>query len=148
MTGSLQMALSAERPEPQRLEARCTSPHTLPLHLPPTRWSATAPGVAVGCLCGWGAAHQAGVALAMGDDVSFSVTPLSDEARHLQLAVAILCGGMKRTCDVYDALTGARVASLSSAERMTAIPSRNAVHRDGRAVACATNSGRIHIYQA
>ena len=59
----------------------------------------------------------------------------------------IVCGGMKRTCDVYEAASGKRAAVLSS-EDMTAIPSRNAVHQSGHAVACATNSGRIHIYQS
>ena len=60
---------------------------------------------------------------------------------------AIVCGGMKRTCEVFDAASGKRLASLSS-EHMTAIPSRNAVHADGSAIACATNSGRVHLYEA
>ena len=60
---------------------------------------------------------------------------------------AILCGGMKRTCDVYDASSGRRLASLASG-LMTAIPSRNAVHASGKTVACATNSGRIHLFLA
>ena len=60
---------------------------------------------------------------------------------------AIVCGGMRRTCDVYHATSGAKLASLSS-EHMTAIPSRNAVHKSGAALACATNSGRVHIYRA
>ena len=59
----------------------------------------------------------------------------------------VLVGGMKRTAEVYDPVRGKRIASLSS-EHMTAIPSRNAAHRGGKAVAAATNSGRIHLYQA
>jgi WD40 repeat protein len=59
----------------------------------------------------------------------------------------IVCGGMKRTCEVFDAVSGKRMSSLSS-EHMTAIPSRNAVHASGGAIACATNSGRVHLYEA
>lgn len=59
---------------------------------------------------------------------------------------AIVCGGMKRTCEIFDASSGARVASLSD-DAMTAIPSRNATHRSGSAIACATNSGRIHLFK-
>lgn len=62
-------------------------------------------------------------------------------------ADALLCGGMKRTCEVFASSDGQRLTSLSS-ELMTAIPSRNAAHIGGRAVACATNSGRVHIYEA
>ena len=60
----------------------------------------------------------------------------------------VLVGGMKRTAEVYDATSGRRLATLSSPELMTAIPSRNAAHRNGRAIACATNSGRIHVFEA
>ena len=58
----------------------------------------------------------------------------------------VLVGGMNRTAEVYSAAGGARVASMSS-EFMTAIPSRNAAHSSVHAIACATNSGRIHIYR-
>ena len=58
---------------------------------------------------------------------------------------ALVCGGMKRTCEVFDAASGAPLASLAD-DKMTAIPSRNAVHREGSTVACATNSGRIHLF--
>jgi len=56
--------------------------------------------------------------------------------RHMPLAVQL-----------YDAASGRKVASLS-AEHMTAIPSRNAAHPNGRVIAAATNSGRIHLFQA
>ena len=60
---------------------------------------------------------------------------------------AVVVGGMKRTAELYDAASGLRLASLSD-ELMTAIPSRNAAHMGGRAIACATNSGRVHVYRA
>ena len=59
----------------------------------------------------------------------------------------VLVGGMKRTAEVYSARTGKRLTSLSSPELMTAIPSRNAAHPDGRTIAAATNSGRVHLYR-
>jgi len=61
-------------------------------------------------------------------------------------ADAILCGGMERTCEVFSASTGERLASLSSS-LMTAVPSRIATHVRGRAVACATGSGHVHIFE-
>ena len=64
------------------------------------------------------------------------------------LGDGVLVGGMKRTAEVYDASSGKRIVSLSDPELMTAIPSRNAAHANGRAIACATNSGRIHIFEA
>lgn len=48
--------------------------------LSPLGWMAGALGLAVGALCGWGAHEREGY------------EGLSDEARHLQLAVAIICG--------------------------------------------------------
>jgi len=47
----------------------------------PLLWLSSALGLAVGCLCGWGAHQQ------VGSD------GLSDDARHLQLAVALVSGG-------------------------------------------------------
>ena len=61
-------------------------------------------------------------------------------------ADGVLVGGMNRTAEVYAAAGGGRVASVCS-EYMTAIPSRNAAHPSVAAIACATNSGRIHIYR-
>ena len=61
---------------------------------------------------------------------------------------ALLVGDMKRSAHVYDATSGRRVARLHAPELMTAIPSRNAAHPNGRAIAAATNSGRIHLFEA
>jgi len=58
----------------------------------------------------------------------------------------VVVGGLRRTAELYAAAGGGRLGALSS-ELMTAIPSRNTCHPSGRAVACATNSGRIHVYR-
>mgnify|MGYP001296395253 CR=1 FL=1 len=60
---------------------------------------------------------------------------------------AIICGGMNRKCEIYDATKGTKQASFVSPDLMTAIPSRNAAHPNGNVIACATNSGRVHLYQ-
>ena len=57
----------------------------------------------------------------------------------------VVCGGMTRSADVYTVATGELAISLSSG-LMTSIPSRNAVHARGLAVACATGSGSLHLY--
>ena len=62
-------------------------------------------------------------------------------------ADGVIVGGMKRSAEVYDAHSGRRVASLRD-EKMTAIPSRNAAHPNGSVLACATNSGRVHLFDA
>ena len=58
----------------------------------------------------------------------------------------VLVGDMRRSAQVYDATSGDHAASFHS-ELLTAIPSRNAAHPHAPAVACATNSGRIHIFR-
>ncbi|EFN57084.1 hypothetical protein CHLNCDRAFT_143861 [Chlorella variabilis] len=58
----------------------------------------------------------------------------------------VIVGNMKRFVDVFDASSGAMAAQLHS-EHMTAIASRNAVHPALPVLACATNSGRIHVYR-
>ena len=60
---------------------------------------------------------------------------------------AIICGGMNRKCEIYDAVKGTKQASFVSPDLMTAIPSRNAAHPNGQVIACATNSGRVHLFQ-
>ncbi|KAL1522976.1 hypothetical protein AB1Y20_017939 [Prymnesium parvum] len=57
----------------------------------------------------------------------------------------VVVGGLRRTAEVY-AVSSEKVASLHS-ELMTAIPSRNTCHPTEPAVACATNSGRIHLFR-
>ena len=48
----------------------------------PLLWMSAGLGLAVGCLCGWGAHMEKGT------------DGLSDSAAHLQLAASILCGGV------------------------------------------------------
>ena len=57
-------------------------------------------------------------------------------------------GNMQRGCDCYDAERGTKLATLRDAEKMTAIPSRNAAHPSARLVACGTASGRVHVFRA
>ena len=54
-------------------------PQTL---LTPLMWMAGGLGLATGCLCGWGAHEEVGY------------EGLSDEARRVQLSIAIVCGGI------------------------------------------------------
>jgi hypothetical protein len=65
-------------------------------------------------------------------------TPASD---------ALLVGSMKRESEVIDAATGRHCAKLAHAELMTAIPSRHACHYQRTAMAAATASGRVHVWE-
>jgi hypothetical protein len=61
---------------------------------------------------------------------------------------AVLVGSMNTRvhgADLYDAATGAHLTALSD-ELLTAIPSRNAAHPGGRAIAAGTGSGRLHVF--
>jgi hypothetical protein len=58
----------------------------------------------------------------------------------------LLVGAMDRAVDVLDAATGVMVGRLRS-DAMTAIPARNAAHRELPAVAAGTASGRVHIFR-
>jgi hypothetical protein len=60
---------------------------------------------------------------------------------------ALLVGDMKRGVALFDAAAGAQLGLLS-AEPLTAIPSRLALHPAGLPVlAAATSSGRVHIWR-
>jgi hypothetical protein len=60
---------------------------------------------------------------------------------------AVLVGDMKRGVALFDAASGAQ-RCLLSAEPLTAIPSRLALHPAGLPVlAAATSSGRVHIWR-
>ena len=61
-------------------------------------------------------------------------------------ASSVLIGNMKRYLDVFSAMTGRLTCQGSEPELMTAIPSRNCVSDDGKRVAAATASGRLHVY--
>jgi hypothetical protein len=65
-------------------------------------------------------------------------TPASD---------ALVCGSMKRESEIIDAATGRHCAKLASGELMTAIPSRHACHYQRLALAAATASGRVHVWE-
>ncbi len=60
---------------------------------------------------------------------------------------AIVIGSMKRETELVDASTGRHLARLSHAELMTAIPSRHAAHPQRAAIAAATASGRVHVWE-
>ena len=60
----------------------------------------------------------------------------------------LVVGDMRRSAVIYDGKSGKSLRSLRSPDLMTAIPSRNACHPYLTAVACATNSGRLHVYRA
>jgi hypothetical protein len=58
----------------------------------------------------------------------------------------LLVGAMGRSVDILDAASGAMVGRLRS-DAMTAIPARNAAHRELPAVAAGTASGRVHVFR-
>lgn len=58
----------------------------------------------------------------------------------------VLCGGMRRTVDVFAARGGAPVAALRG-EAMTAIASRLAPHPTAGVLAAATASGRVNVWR-
>ena len=59
----------------------------------------------------------------------------------------ILCGGMDRSCKIFDAEDGRLLAAHKEPELLTAVPSRNATHRSKAAIACATASGRVFVFR-
>lgn len=58
----------------------------------------------------------------------------------------VLCGGMRRTVDVFGATGGKPRAALAD-ETMTAIASRLAPHLTAGALAAATGSGRVNVWR-
>ena len=56
----------------------------------------------------------------------------------------VLVGNMGRAVDLLG--VGGEERQLRDDERMTAIPSRNAVHPGAAMIAAATGSGRVHVY--
>jgi len=60
----------------------------------------------------------------------------------------VVVGAMDRSAVIFNASNGSKANVLRSPEIMTAIPSRNTVHPSLPVVACATNSGRLHLYRA
>lgn len=59
----------------------------------------------------------------------------------------ILCGGMRRTVDVFDAAKGGKPRAALADEAQTAIASRLAVHPTAGALAAATGSGRVSVWR-
>ena len=58
----------------------------------------------------------------------------------------VLCGGMRRTVDVFKATGGRPVAALRD-DAMTAIASRLAAHPTAGVLAAATASGRVNVWR-
>ena len=61
-------------------------------------------------------------------------------------ADAVVVGSMRRETELID-VAGRYLARLSDAAAMTAIPSRHACHAFTPAIAAATASGRVHVWQ-
>ncbi|KAF5836066.1 WD40-repeat-containing domain protein [Dunaliella salina] len=59
----------------------------------------------------------------------------------------IMVGNMDRGVDIFDASSGAKLATHSRPDAMTAIPSRIAVHPSRHVMAAATASGRVHMWR-
>jgi len=61
----------------------------------------------------------------------------------------VLVGAMKtRQVEVFDAVTGSRLHAFADPDRMTAVPTLNAIHPVLPFLGATTASGRVHLWQA
>ena len=78
--------------------------------------------------------------------LGFGIATPDHAAAAAQAADAVVVGSMRRETELID-VAGRYLARLSDAAAMTAIPSRHACHAFTPAIAAATASGRVHVWQ-